>query len=90
MAFRIGTSDEDFCLSKAFSLTTKYLGRALPCNCDVTGAYNSTCDPYGGQCYCKPGVAGRRCDECALEYWNLGPNGCQCKQSKAIKIENHY
>lgn len=50
----------------------------LACNCDLTGAVNPmTCDSYGGQCVCKPGVMGRRCNECKPGFFNFTQNGCQ-------------
>ena len=36
-----------------------------PCNCNVAGSANSTCDAASGQCVCSSvGVAGRQCDIC--------------------------
>ncbi|KAG8128087.1 hypothetical protein E2320_014983 [Naja naja] len=35
------------------------------------------CHPKTGFCYCKPGVAGPKCDWCLLGYWGFGENGCQ-------------
>lgn len=47
------------------------------CQCDPQGSLSSECNPHGGQCLCKPGVAGRRCDHCAPGYYGFGPSGCQ-------------
>lgn len=30
----------------------------VPCNCNVEGSYNSSCDAGSGKCYCKPGIGG--------------------------------
>ncbi|NWX88532.1 NET4 protein, partial [Nothoprocta pentlandii] len=35
------------------------------------------CDPSTGDCPCKAGVAGPRCDRCLPGYWGLGPHGCR-------------
>lgn len=47
------------------------------CQCDPQGSLSSECNPHGGQCQCKPGVVGRRCDLCATGYYGFGPIGCQ-------------
>ncbi|KAK2550366.1 Laminin-like protein epi-1 [Acropora cervicornis] len=65
-----------FCRAQVFSLTVNYLGGALPCNCDATGSVNATCQKYGGQCHCKPGVTGRMCDKCIAGFYNLSSEGC--------------
>ncbi len=44
--------------------------------CDCSEASESTqCDLTTGQCKCKNGVTGQKCDRCMAGYWNLGPNG---------------
>uniref|UniRef100_A0A8C3VB94 Netrin-4 n=1 Tax=Catharus ustulatus TaxID=91951 RepID=A0A8C3VB94_CATUS len=54
-----------------------------PCACQPMGAANATfssswrCHPRTGFCYCKPGVAGPRCDRCLVGYWGFGEHGCQ-------------
>lgn len=42
----------------------------------MTGSINSTCQKYGGQCYCKPGVTGRTCDQCVAGFYNFTSQGC--------------
>ncbi|XP_058408542.1 agrin isoform X2 [Diceros bicornis minor] len=52
------------------------------CQCNPHGAYGSTCDPALGQCSCRPGVGGLRCDRCEPGFWNFrgivtdGRSGC--------------
>ncbi|XP_078373908.1 laminin subunit alpha-like [Oculina patagonica] len=72
----VGTGQEDFCLAQVFSLTVNYLGGALPCECDMTGSVNGTCQKYGGQCHCKAGVTGRTCDQCIAGFYNFTSQGC--------------
>lgn len=51
------------------------------CNCNKLGSFADTCDPDSGQCQCKPGVGGVKCDRCMPGYWGLpkismGHQGC--------------
>lgn len=41
------------------------------CQCNVYGSYKGTCDPNTGQCSCKPGVGGQKCDRCEPGFWNF-------------------
>jgi len=41
------------------------------------GSLNGSCDSNTGQCYCKSGVGGLRCDACLAGYYGFSSNGCQ-------------
>ncbi|GFQ66511.1 agrin [Trichonephila clavata] len=41
------------------------------CNCNRLGSYGESCDVISGQCECKTGVGGLRCDRCEPGYWGL-------------------
>ncbi|XP_016135597.1 agrin isoform X1 [Sinocyclocheilus grahami] len=41
------------------------------CQCNHYGSYGGTCDPSTGQCSCKPGVGGLKCDRCEPGFWNF-------------------
>ncbi len=46
--------------------------------CDCSEASESSqCDLETGQCECKFGVTGQKCDRCLAGFWNLTPDGCQ-------------
>ncbi|KAJ8258866.1 hypothetical protein COCON_G00178780 [Conger conger] len=56
--------------------TTAALGVGLAgcpstCKCNPYGSYGGTCDPASGQCSCKPGVGGQKCDRCEPGFWNF-------------------
>uniref|UniRef100_A0A2I2YX48 Laminin subunit beta 2 n=1 Tax=Gorilla gorilla gorilla TaxID=9595 RepID=A0A2I2YX48_GORGO len=74
------TSPSEACAPLLISLSTLIYNGALPCQCNPQGSLSSECNPHGGQCLCKPGVVGRRCDLCAPGYYGFGPTGCQACQ----------
>ncbi|XP_039223823.1 agrin isoform X4 [Crotalus tigris] len=41
------------------------------CHCNPYGSYGGSCDPSMGQCSCKPGVGGLKCDRCEPGFWNF-------------------
>lgn len=47
----------------------------LPCDCDPIGSEGG-CRPRGGQCKCREGFKGRRCDQCQDGF--QGPNCDKC------------
>ncbi len=46
------------------------------CKCYPKGSQAKGCDRATGQCHCKPGVIGRRCDRCAHRFAELSATGC--------------
>ncbi|XP_058160685.1 LOW QUALITY PROTEIN: agrin [Dasypus novemcinctus] len=64
------------------------------CRCNPHGSYSGTCDPASGQCSCRPGVGGRRCDRCEPGFWNFrgivtdghsGCTPCSCDPRGAVR-----
>ncbi len=47
-----------------------------PCACDITGSKSLQCAP-DGQCDCKPGVTGAKCDQCSANFWDFTALGCR-------------
>lgn len=39
------------------------------CECDEYGSYDSNCNKETGQCNCKPGYTGIKCDQCDVGYF---------------------
>ncbi|KAH9280970.1 Laminin-like protein lam-2 [Echinococcus granulosus] len=51
----------------------------LPCGCDPMGTLEGGEDKCStdGQCKCKPGVGGKRCDHCLPDHHSFTSSGCQ-------------
>ncbi|XP_069161690.1 laminin subunit gamma-1 isoform X3 [Procambarus clarkii] len=47
-------------------------GVCIACNCNDIGSRSLQC-ASNGICQCKPGVTGDKCDKCALNYFDFGP-----------------
>ncbi|OWK02515.1 hypothetical protein Celaphus_00010509 [Cervus elaphus hippelaphus] len=43
----------------------------VECRCHPEGAAGAVCDPTSGQCTCRAGLAGRRCDRCLSGWWGF-------------------
>ncbi|XP_047502805.1 laminin subunit alpha-like isoform X1 [Penaeus chinensis] len=62
------------------------------CACHTPGTIGgvASCDSETGQCFCKPGVAARRCNECRDGTFNLldsnlfGCSDCGCNQGGSV------
>lgn len=48
----------------------------LPCECYTIGSLEKSCGDTG-QCECREGVIGRRCDSCSNPYAEVTLNGCE-------------
>ncbi|NXK29207.1 LAMC2 protein, partial [Arenaria interpres] len=48
----------------------------LPCRCHPQGALSPQCDS-DGWCSCKPGVMGKKCDQCQPGFESLSQAGCR-------------
>ncbi|ETN59454.1 laminin, alpha 1/2 [Anopheles darlingi] len=41
-------------------------GHCEACECNREGSLSDECDRYTGECHCRPGVIGKKCDRCEL------------------------
>uniref|UniRef100_A0A672LRZ6 Agrin n=1 Tax=Sinocyclocheilus grahami TaxID=75366 RepID=A0A672LRZ6_SINGR len=57
--------------NKTAALGVGLAGCPSVCQCNHYGSYRGTCDPSTGQCSCKPGVGGLKCDRCEPGFWNF-------------------
>ncbi|XP_062437141.1 laminin subunit gamma-2 isoform X3 [Rhea pennata] len=57
----------------------------LPCHCHPQGALNPQCDS-DGRCSCKPGVMGKKCDECQPGFHSLSEAGCR-RNGQSLQCE---
>ncbi|XP_076964137.1 agrin-like [Callospermophilus lateralis] len=64
------------------------------CQCNPHGSYGGTCDAATGQCSCRPGVGGLKCDRCEPGFWNFrgivtdsqsGCTPCSCDPRGAVR-----
>ncbi|XP_066547264.1 agrin isoform X2 [Amia ocellicauda] len=64
------------------------------CLCNSYGSYGGSCDPTSGQCSCKPGVGGQKCDRCEPGFWNFrgivtekksGCTPCNCDAAGSVR-----
>lgn len=52
------------------------------CNCDPRGTVEEVCQKETGQCICKPGYGGARCDQCQPGYFGHPECvSCNCSSS---------
>lgn len=56
----------------------------VPCDCNASGSIEHFCETSTGQCPCKMGVEGLRCDECEEGFYGLSDDGCQGKLNLLI------
>lgn len=62
-----------------FGSTQGVDGKCSDCKCDPDGIVSNECDELTGQCNCKPGITGRRCDRCAISRHILVDRQCRGK-----------
>ncbi|XP_076354065.1 laminin-like protein lam-2 isoform X2 [Tachypleus tridentatus] len=63
-------------------------GQCIPCLCDLRGAVQTRCKE-NGQCICKPGVKGLRCDICEDNLYEFASDGCR-RISGALQKDKEF
>ncbi|XP_076133453.1 agrin [Alosa pseudoharengus] len=80
--------------NKTTALGVGLAGCPSMCQCNSYGSYGGTCDPTSGQCSCKPGVGGLKCDRCEPGFWNFrgivtenmsGCTPCNCDAGGSVR-----
>uniref|UniRef100_A0A8C3TFK0 Laminin subunit beta 4 n=1 Tax=Chelydra serpentina TaxID=8475 RepID=A0A8C3TFK0_CHESE len=66
----------EVCARLIVSMSARIHNGAVPCKCHPQGSLSSSCSQRGGQCPCKPNVAGRCCDRCSAGSFGFGFHGC--------------
>lgn len=54
-------------------------GKCEPCDCNPEGTSYDGCNSHTGECYCREGITGRRCDRCIESRKIVQDRTCKCK-----------
>ena len=62
------------------------------CACDMVGSLSETCNEFDGQCECKDGFGGRKCDQCQENYYGdpqveCFPCNCNPRVSESLQCD---
>ena len=61
------------------------------CNCNPVGSINQQCSKYTGNCVCKYGFTGQKCDECMGNMWGDPKIGdcqlCNCSEYSSESLQ---
>lgn len=60
-------------------------GVPTECKCDPRGTVDEICDKGSGECLCKPGYFGARCDQCSPGFYGYPTcRECNCSGSGSL------
>lgn len=72
----------DFCAPGYYGSPEQEGGGCIDCQCNPHGSVSIECDGLSGECMCKDGIIGKRCDQCAQPASILAAGGCQGMNSE--------
>lgn len=67
----------EFCEGGYFGNPESEQGHCESCDCNPEGIARDGCNEVTGQCFCKPGVLGKKCDQCDQPRHVLKNSRCQ-------------
>lgn len=77
----------DQCQTGTHSLSLSNPEGCVSCNCNPMGTLTgSSCNVVSGQCQCKAGVTGLKCDQCLPGFYNLSSSGCDPCQCDSVGV----
>lgn len=77
----------EMCSLGYFGIPDEEGGHCTECDCDPNGIVSNECDGLTGQCNCKPGITGRRCDKCEESRSILQDGHCKGRFIRLIWLE---
>nr|XP_054772039.1 laminin-like protein epi-1 [Lytechinus pictus] len=85
--FYFSPESSGFCREAVFSLSSAFNYGASECDCDSQGSLSFNCDELGGQCQCRQNIVGRRCNKCAVGYYDFPYcRACTCQSGVCNEV----
>ncbi|XP_041484164.1 laminin subunit alpha-like isoform X1 [Lytechinus variegatus] len=85
--FYFSPDSSGFCREAVFSLSSAFNYGASECDCDSQGSLSFNCDELGGQCQCRQNIVGRRCNKCAVGYYDFPYcRACTCQSGVCNEV----
>ncbi|XP_049530280.1 laminin subunit alpha-1 [Anopheles darlingi] len=65
-------------------------GHCEACECNREGSLSDECDRYTGECHCRPGVIGKKCDRCELPKHIVKDNRCKVCDNCTVTLMDDF